>query len=101
MKCPFCNENLTEGDLRCPNCRDLAIDFDYLENMDRMEEKYCKTSLRDLSQEKLTFEEIVTIYTFIERADHHGGDDDIWDECTEDGTFSNLTRQLKEMRNSG
>ena len=37
MKCPFCSENLIEGDLRCPNCRGLAIDFDYFENMDKME----------------------------------------------------------------
>ena len=38
MKCPFCEENLIEGDLRCPNCRGLAIDFDYFENMDKMRE---------------------------------------------------------------
>lgn len=98
MKCPFCGENLIEGDLRCPNCRGLAIDFDYFENMDKMEEKYSKSSLLDLSREKLTFEEIVTIYTYIQRADHHGGDGEVSDGCSKDGTFSNLSRQLKEMK---
>ena len=99
MKCPFCDENLIEGDLRCPNCRRLVIDFDYLENMEKMEEKYSKYSLLDLSKEKLTFEEIITIYTYIERADHFGGDGDVSDGCSHDGTFSNLSRQLKEMKN--
>lgn len=99
MKCPFCRENLIEGDLRCPNCQSLAIDFDYLENMDKMREKYSKSSLSELSSEKLTFDEIVTIYTYIERADHHGGDGEVSDECREDGTFSNLSRRLKEIKN--
>ena len=89
MKCSFCGENLTERDLRCSNCLSLAIDFDYFENMDKMIEKYSKFSLSDLSKEKLTFDEIVTIYTYIERADHHGGDDEISDEYRQNGTYSN------------
>ena len=99
MKCPFCGENLIEGVLRCPNCRGRVIDFDYLENMDKIEKKYSKSSLLDLSREKLTFEEIVTIYTYIERADHHFGDCEFSDGCRQDGTFSNLSKQLKEMKN--
>ena len=99
MKCPFCGENLIEGDLRCPSCRRMAIDFDYFENMDRMEEKYSKSTLSDLSKEKLTFEEIITIYTYIERADHFGGDGEVSDECRQDGTFSNLSKRLKEIKN--
>ena len=101
MKCPFCGGNLIEGDLRCPNCRRMVIDFDYLENMAKMEEKYSKVDLFELSQEKLTFEEIITMYTFIERADHHGGDGEVSDGSSRNGTFSNLSKQLKEMRNSG
>ena len=99
MKCPFCRENLIEGDLRCPNCRALAIDFDYFENMDKMREKYSKSNLSELSSEKLTFDEIVTIYTYIERADHHGGDGEVSDGCREDGTYSNLSKRLKEIKN--
>ena len=97
---PFCKETLIEGDLRCPNCRSQAIDFNYLKNMDKMEEKYSKSSILELSKEKLTFDEIVTIYTYIERADHHfGADDEISDGCMQDGTFSNLSKRLNEIKN--
>ena len=99
MKCPFCEENLIEGDLICPNCQSRVIDFDYLENMDKIEEKYSKFSLLDLSREKLTFDEIITIYTYIERADHFGGDGEVSDGCGRDGTFSNLSKRLKEIKN--
>ena len=98
MKCPFCGQNLIEGDLRCPSCRGLAIDFDYFENMDRMREKYSKFTLSELSQEKLTFDEIVTIYTYIERADHHGGDGEVSDDCRQNGTYSNLSKRLNELK---
>ncbi|MDO5811136.1 MAG: hypothetical protein Q4Q37_08580 [Methanobrevibacter sp.] len=98
MKCPFCGEKLIEGNLQCPNCRRLVIDFDYHENMKRMEKKYSKSSLLELSREELAFEEIITIYTYIERADHHGGDGEVTDGCSRDGTFANLSRQLREMR---
>lgn len=99
MKCPFYGETLIEGDLSCPNCRSLAIDFDYFENMDKMREKYSKTSLSDLSKEKLTFDELITIFTYIERVDHHGGDGEVSDGCRQDGTFSNLSKRLKEIKN--
>ena len=99
MKCSFCGENLIEGDLRCLNCRRRVTDFDYFENMDKMREKYSKFALLDLSKEKLTFEEIITVYTYIERADHHGGDGEVSDRCMKDGTFSNLSKRLKEMKN--
>ena len=99
MKCPFCGENLIDGDLVCLNCRSWVIDFDYFENMDRMMQKYSKSSLLDLSREKLTFDEIVTIYTYIERSDHHGGDGEVSDGCSQDGTFSNLSKRLKEIKN--
>ena len=99
MKCPFCSENLIEGDMVCPHCRRRVMDFDYFKNMDKMREKYSKFSLSDLSHEKLTFEEIITIYTYIERADHHGGDGEVSDRCVQDGTFSNLSKRLKKKKN--
>ena len=49
MQCSYCGKNMVEGDLRCPNCGGLAIDFDYFENMDKMEEMYSKSSLLELS----------------------------------------------------
>jgi hypothetical protein len=66
--------------------------------MDKMEKKYSKTGLLELSEENLTIEEIVTIYTFIERADHHGGEGLLFDEYSQNGTFSNLRKRLDEMR---
>ena len=93
MKCPFYKEILIEGDLICPNCRRGVIDFDYFENMNKMEEKYSKSGLLELSQEKLTFEEIVTIYTYVERADRHFGDCEFSEGCGQDGTFSNLSKR--------
>ena len=98
MKCPFCGENLIEGDMVCPHCRCGVMDFDYFENMEKMEKKYSKSGLLDLSREKLTFEEIITIYTYIERADHHGGDGEVSDRCVQDGTFSNLSKRLNEIK---
>lgn len=98
MDCPFCGKELIEGELICPHCRRRVMDFDYFENMDKMEEKYGKNSFLELSKEKLTFEEIVTIYTFIERCDHHGGDGEVTDDCIEDGTFSNLKKRLTEIK---
>ena len=47
---------------------------------------------------KLTFDEIVTIYTCIERADHHGGDGEFSDECRQVGTFFNLYKRLNEIK---
>ena len=92
MKCPFCGENLIEGNFTCPHCRRYVIDFDYLDNMDKMGKKYSKSSLLELSKEKLTFEEIVTIYTFIERVDRHFGDGEFSEGCGGDETFSNLSK---------
>ena len=66
--------------------------------MDKMEKKYSKTGLLELSEENLTFEEIVTIYTFIERADHHCGEESLFDEYSQNGTFSNLRKRFDEMR---
>ena len=91
MDCHFCGEKLIEGYLNCPGCRHLAFDIDYLENMDKMEKKYSKTGLLELSEENLTFD-------FIERADHHCGEESLFDEYSQNGTFSNLRKRLDEMR---
>lgn len=99
MNCPFCKEKLKDGERVCSNCSSWVIDFDYLENMEKIEQKYSKTSLLDLSKEKLTYEEIITIYTFIERADHHGGDGEVSHGTGRNGTSSNLSKRLKEIKN--
>ena len=67
--------------------------------MEKMREKYSRFSLSDLSEENLTFDEIVTVYAYIERVDHHGGDGEVSDGCMQDGTYSNLSKRLKEIKN--
>lgn len=99
MKCRNCDETLNEGDLICPNCKSEVMDFNYMENLRNIEEKYGKRDFLELSKEKLTFAEIVTICTFIERADRHAGDNFLEDKCEKDGTYSNLQRRLEEIRN--
>ena len=61
--------------------------------------KYSKRDFLELSKEKLTFPEIVTILTFIKRSDRHAGDTYMQDKCREDGTCSNLHKRLEEIRN--
>lgn len=57
MNCPFCKEELNEISLRCGNCNRFIG----------------KRRALELSREKLTFQEIITLHTFIERAEHHIG----------------------------
>lgn len=33
MKCQYCEQDLIEGELICPNCQRRVIDFDYLEKL--------------------------------------------------------------------
>lgn len=94
--CPVC-DGLGGGPYRCPNCGRRVMDFDYFKSLKKMEEKYGTDDLHKLSCEKLTFKEIVAIRTFIMRADHHFGDDDFSDKCSDDGLFSNLSRRLGEL----
>lgn len=63
MKCHFCDETLKEGELICHNCKSMVIDFNYMKNLREIENKYSKRDFLELSKEKLTFQEIVTILT--------------------------------------
>lgn len=94
--CEVCEE-FGKGLYKCPNCGRRVFDFNYFDNLKRMEEKYGTGDLFKMSCEKLTFAEIVTIKSFIERADHHFGDDGMSSNCAGDGTFSNLARRLGEI----
>lgn len=73
------------------------MDFNFFENLGKMREKYGKDSICDLSKEKLDFFEIITLFTFIHRAERHAGD---WYECClKDGTYNNLLTRLEEIKN--
>ena len=74
------------------------VDVDYINNMTRIKKKYGKKYVDDLSKEKLNFLEIITIFTFIHRAERHAGG--LWyDECMENGTYYNLLCRLEEIKN--
>lgn len=70
-------------------------DQHYMTNLDKIRNRYGKNSIKDLSNEKLDFKEVITIFTFIERANRHAGqgsdsDCEIW---------SNLLSRLEEIKN--
>lgn len=66
----------------------------YMADYRRVREKYGKKLTVDLSREKLTFYEVITLFTFVERASRHSGgytpnDYDVW---------ANLLSRLEEIR---
>ena len=96
--CDVCSGLGDDGIYACPKCGREVFDFRYFMNLRKMEKKYGTDDLLELSGEKLTFSEIVTIYSFTERADRHCGDTLTSDRCRKDGTFTNLSRRLDEIR---
>ena len=73
------------------------MDFDYFENLDKIREKYGKHSIHELSEEKLDFFEIITIFTFIHRADRHAGG--WYESCIENNTYYNLLCRMEDIKN--
>ena len=73
------------------------LDVEYQNNIARIRKKYGKRYVEDLSKEKLDFLEIITIFTFIHRAERHAGGG-WYDDCMDDGTYYNLLCRLKEIK---
>ena len=76
-------------------CFDEIMDKHYMVNLDKIRNKYGKNSIKDLSKEKLDFREIITVFSFIERANRHAGqgsnqDYEVW---------SNLLSRMEEIKN--
>ena len=74
------------------------FDVDYADSMVEMKEKYGKKYVKDLSEEKLDFLEIITVFTFIQRAERHAGEG-WYEDCIADDTFYNLLSRLEEIKN--
>ena len=74
------------------------LDVEYQNNIARIRKKYGKRYVEDLSKEKLDFLEIITIFTFIHRAERHSGGG-WYDDCIADGTYYNLLCRLEEIKN--
>ena len=73
------------------------VDVDYINNMTRIKKKYEKNDVEDLSKEKLSFLEIITVFTLIHRAERHTGGG-WYDDCIADGTYYNLLCRLEEIK---
>ena len=74
------------------------LDVEYQNNIARIRKKYGKRHVEGLSKEKLDFLEIITIFTFIHRAERHAGGG-WYDDCIADGTYYNLLCRLEEIKN--
>ena len=72
------------------------FDIDYVDNVERIIEKYGKTKLVDVSKEKLDFLEIITVFTYITRASRN--DIYIDDYCIENNVYYNLLCRLEEIK---
>lgn len=95
--CKLCR-GLGDGYLRCPLCGRGVFDFDYFRNLRVMREKYGTDDFLELSKQELTFSEVITIYSFIERSDHHSGDYFSSERRRKDGTFKNLKKGIDEIK---
>lgn len=73
------------------------IDRNYSENLTKINEKYDQIYIENLSKEKLDFFEIMTIFTFIHRADRFSGG--WYEDCIKDHTYYNLLSRLEEIKN--
>ena len=94
--CNLCGK-MDKGYWRCPVCGRRVMPRNYLLKFKRMEEKYGTRNLFELSNEKLTFEEVATIYTFVEISDRHCGDNSTYQRCRKDGTYKNLIKRQHEI----
>ena len=73
------------------------VDTNYRVNMEKIRQKYKKKYVREISEEKLDFLEIITVFTLIHRGERHAGG--WYEDCIEDGTYYNLLCRLEEIRN--
>lgn len=72
-------------------------DTRYPEKLPGMERKYGVRGIAEFSRQKLTFEEILVILTWLHRAERHAGG--FFREAIEDKTFYNLLCRMEEIRN--
>ena len=78
-------------------CEYNLQDFDYPLNIKIIQDKYGINNLKQISEKKLDFLEIVTILTYIERFNRHA-DGCVYERYVEDGTYYNLLCRLEEIR---
>lgn len=73
------------------------VDVDYINNIEIVKKKYGKRYIEGLSNEKLDFLEIITVFTLIHRQERN--DMDLYDYCIESDIYYNLLCRLEEIKN--
>lgn len=72
------------------------VDVDYINNIEIVKKKYGKIYIEGLSEEKLDFLEIITVFTLIHRQERN--DMDLYDYCIESDIYYNLLCRLEEIK---
>lgn len=73
------------------------VDVDYIDNWEKIKEKYEKRGIDDLCYDKLDFLEVITIFTTIHRASRN--DIYLYDYCIENDIYYKLLCRLEEIKN--
>ena len=73
------------------------IDVDYIDNWEKIKDKYEKRGIDDLCYEKLDFLEVITVFTAIHRASRN--DIYLYDYCIEHDIYYKLLSRLEEIKN--
>ena len=73
------------------------VDVDYIDNWEKIKEKYEKRGIDDLCYDKLDFLEVITIFTTIHRASRN--DIYLYDYCIENDIYYKLLCKLEEIKN--
>ncbi|MEE1129474.1 MAG: hypothetical protein UHW99_05765 [Methanobrevibacter sp.] len=74
------------------------LDVDYIDNVERINNKYGKKSLEDLSKEKFDFLEAITLFTWIHRASRGDIEDETYTYCIEKDIYYYLLCRLEEIK---
>lgn len=73
------------------------VDVNYIDNIQIIKKKYGEKYIEGLSEEKLDFLEIITVFTLIHRQERN--DMDLYDYCIESNIYYNLLCRLEEIKN--
>ena len=69
----------------------------YNKGIREIRNQYGDLPVRELSKKKLDFSEVMTLFTFIHRADHFSFG--FYEDCIKDKTYYNLLCRLEEIKN--
>ena len=74
------------------------LDVEYIDNVERIKNKYGKQSIDDLCKEKFDFLEAITLFTWIHRVSRGDIEDETYAYCIENDIYYNLLCRLEEIK---